>query len=39
MNYTDTEFPSIENAMSKEDAEKILFDAKELQHCIYAELY
>ena len=38
MNYTDTEFPSIENAMSKEDAEKILFDAKDYS-IVYMQNY
>lgn len=38
MNYTDTEFPSIENAMSKEDAENILFDAKDYS-IVYMQNY
>lgn len=38
MNYTDTEFPSIENAMSKEEAEKILFDAKDYS-IVYMQNY
>ena len=38
MNYTDTEFPSIENAMSKEDAENILFDVKDYS-IVYMQNY
>ena len=38
MNYTDTEFPSIENAMSREDAENILFDAKDYS-IVYMQNY
>ena len=38
MNYTDAEFPSIENAMSKEDAENILFDAKDYS-IVYMQNY